>query len=169
MLPTLHEVTEFFLTAMAAGYATKGVKKVKIEAFPGSKAIPFEQGDFRLLDMWFVAPGSDHSTGMTTIWYKGNPVWVMHYGGWYDPRVIPFLKRCLYKAYVRDRTFRGGRGWGPMVGRIGNRRVMYDNHMTLDAADGLFAGRETITSPSRAKSYGYHWYSGGPLAELASI
>lgn len=41
MQPDLREVEAAFFAAMRAGWAQKGIQKIKVPEFPGSKAIPF--------------------------------------------------------------------------------------------------------------------------------
>jgi len=65
-------------------------------------------------------------------------VWLMNYGGYYEERVIKFLKAALYKAY-KDRQFFGGRG--PLVFSEGS--LAYVNQPRLNDFS-KFEGREEI-------------------------
>lgn len=141
---------------MAAGWA-QNVQKTAIAEMPGSKAIPFTWGDFRVLDCYLVTPHSDKSAGMTTIWHHDQPVWVMHYGGRYAKIAVPFLKQCLHRAYVEERRFYGGRG--PWFVR--DERFTYENRIARDSfAD--FEGEERVYDLNE-QLLGYHWYRGMSL------
>lgn len=108
-MPTIQEIKDFFFKAMVNGYANAGSQKIKMPDWPGHKAILFREGKFVLLDVWCTAPNSKVSSGTTTIWYGSIVVWVMHYGGWYEEWVTPFLKRALMRNY-EEGFFLGGRG-----------------------------------------------------------
>ncbi|MFA6554402.1 MAG: DUF5680 domain-containing protein [Candidatus Paceibacterota bacterium] len=145
-----------FLNAMAVGWA-QNVQEIEVSEFPGSKAIPFVFGDFRVLDIYLVTPSSNLSSGLTTIWYKEDPVWTMHYGGWYTNVAIPFLKSCLHRAYVTERRFYGGRG--PVFVR--GERFTYVNKIERnDFAN--FAGEEHVLDLNE-QCLGFHWYRGMSL------
>lgn len=95
-------------------------------------------------------------SGHTTMWYKGRPVWIMHYGGWYAEEAIPFLKQCLRQAYEFDRVFYGGRGPACVRGE----RFTYVNRYLGTFDD--FRGEESIFDLDGA-CRGYHWYHGMSL------
>src|SRR3989344_4922518 len=88
----------FFFDAMKQGWATP-VKKIPIPQLPGSKSISFRSGELSLLDYYFVTPGFNSSYGTTVIWVAEIPVWIMHYGGFYDKQAISLLKAALRNAY----------------------------------------------------------------------
>jgi hypothetical protein len=100
ILVGLEEIQKFFFKAMLNGYAASKSSGHKAE---------FREGNFRLLDCWCVNSGSLKSVGTTKIWFRGEPVWVMSYGGYYSKEVTPFLKRALHMAYESGK-FVGGRG-----------------------------------------------------------
>jgi len=152
----MQAVQNVFFEAMASGWA-KDVKKIRIPEFPGSKAIPFVLGDFSVLDCYLVSPYSDKSVGTTTIWYENQPIWIMHYGGWYVDVAIPFLKTCLHRAYIDERRFYGGRGPAFVRGEL----FTYVNRIERNHFDS-FAGEERIFDLNE-QCFGYHWYRGMSL------
>lgn len=156
-LPSNQEIQEVFFDAMAAGWALEKPDKVAIDEFPGMRSILFNKGDFRVLDNYFTTPHSNRSEGWTIIWYQLQPVWTMHYGGWYTEEAIPFLKSCLRQAYVEERRFYGGRG----PERIHNGYHSYTNHVE-EAHFSKFSGREEVRVHIH-HFLGYHWYRGGSL------
>lgn len=159
MKPDIRSVEDAFFAAMAAGWAQQKIEKIKVSDFPGSKAIPFVHGDFKVLDCYLVTPESDMSTGWTTIWHLGQPVWIMYYGGKYAKIAIPFLKQCLRRAYMDERRFYGGRG--PTFVR--DDRFTYVNRIERNDF-GNFAGEEQVFDLSE-QPLGYHWYRGMSLTE----
>lgn len=102
-------VEAFFFAAMQSGYAMEGVPKAKVPDMPGYKETRYRDDAWLLVDRWCVNPDSDKSVGTTTIWYQNDPVWVMHYGGYYPQAYIPFLKMVLFRQYSWT-CFNGGRG-----------------------------------------------------------
>lgn len=159
MKPSLNQIQFVFLEAMAHGWA-QGVQEIEIQEFPGTKAIPFVSGEFRVLDCYTVTPNSRNSSGTTTIWYQNQPVWIMHYGGWYAKSAIPFLKTCLHRAYVEERLFYGGRG--PTWVRY-KQQMVYLNNIARPAFED-FEGEERIND-IRTNCLGYHWYRGMSLLD----
>src|SRR3989344_1895712 len=137
------KIIEFFFEAMRNGWAMP-VPKTPIPGLPGAKSIPFRIGEYSLLDYYFVAPGSKSSYGTTVIWVVEKPVWVMHYGGWYDERAIPFLKRALMRNY-EERIFLGGRGPQQLEGA--GHTLQYVNHVEQDGF-ASFKGYEYMISTS---------------------
>ncbi len=159
------QIEIFFFEAMMQGWAMP-VPKTPISGLPGSKSIPFRLGEYSLLDYYFVAPGSKSSYGTTVIWVAERPVWVMHYGGWYDERAIPFLKRALMCNY-RDDVFLGGRGPERLEGE--GHTLQYLNKVEQNDF-GNFRGYEYIIATSdqsgvpAGQKLGEHYYFGGLLA-----
>ncbi len=149
-----------FLEAMCLGYAMDGISGRPVEnstiiELPGSKAITTNLGDWKVVDFYFKNPGSEKSAGETMIWHKNVPVWMMIYGGSYPKIVIPFLKKCLGRAYLEQR-FYGGRGPEFME----EEPFTYVNrfHGTFTS----FKGEERIYDKSGTR-FGYHWYQGMSL------
>ena len=156
MSDALEIVQYAFMEAMRAGYA-KSEPRDTIDDFPCSKVFSFDMGMYRVIDFYLANPDSDKSTGQTTVWLKGAPVWTMHYGGRYAKIAIPFLKECLTRAYVRERIFYGGRG--PLFVR--GERFTYVNRVARSSfAD--FEGEEHIFDLSENR-VGNHWYRGMSL------
>lgn len=108
MTTSVDQIPSVFFAAMKNGYVG-GASQSTICELPGSKVIRFMWNDFEVVDCYFVIPNSDYSFGATTIYYKGNAVWVMQYRGQYPKDVIPFLKRSLRQTYEKS-EFVGGRG-----------------------------------------------------------
>jgi hypothetical protein len=156
MLAELRGIEHAFFEAMANGYA-QNVQKTVIAELPGSKVIPFELGDYKVVDFYFTTPHSDKSVGQTVIWHQDVPVWTMHYGGRYAKSAIPFLKECLHRAYVQERRFYGGRG--PYFVR-GDRFTYVNQVQQSSFAD--FEGDEQVFDLSE-QALGHHWYRGMSL------
>jgi hypothetical protein len=158
------QVKAFFFEAMRRGWAAP-VPKAPILGLPGSKSIPFRLGEYSLLDYYFVTPGLKSSYGTTVIWAAERPVWVMHYGGWYEEGVIPFLKRALMRNY-KDNVFLGGRGPEQFEGE--DHTLQYLNNVELNFFCN-FRGHEYIISTSDQSGavpgslMGEHLYFGGLL------
>ena len=144
---------------MAQGYVLDNVPKSTIRELPESKVIPYELGDFKVLDCYYTATDSNKSTGQTIMWFRDKPVWIMCYGGEYADIAIPFLKQCLHRAYVQERRFYGGRG--PHFVR--GDRFTYTNDIRQEFIDG-FEGEERIFDLSE-QPLGYHWYRGMSLLQ----
>ena len=155
----LDSIQDIFFDAKAHGWTCiteQAVKKIEMPQFPGSKVILYEHGPFRVLD-WYMA-NLNSSTGITTIGFRGRPVWVMHYGGWYEKEAIPFLKNCLRQAYS-DRRFYGGRG--PVF--VQDSQFTYVNQIERKKFSD-FAGQESIFGLNAVR-LGCHWYRGMSLLE----
>lgn len=151
----LESIQNKFFDAMAHGWACNAdAKKIEVPQFPGSKGILYEHGQFRVLD--FYMTHFNFSTGTTIIWFRGKPLWVMHYGGRYEKEAIPFLKSCLHRAYS-ERRFYGGRG--PYF--MKNDRFTYVNRIEHNNFRE-FAGEERVFN-SDEQCLGYHWYRGMSL------
>lgn len=159
MRPEIQGILNAFLEAMATGWI-QPVEKGTIRDLPSLKTISFRCGDYQVLDGYYVAPDSDKSTGMTTIWHNDLPVWAMHYGGEYAEIAIPFLKECLRQAYVEEHRFYGGRG--PVFVR-GERFTYVNTILREDITD--FEGREVIYDLN-GQPLGQHWYRGMSLITL---
>ena len=145
------EVMRVFFMAMQQGYAGSA-SKGKIADMPGSKTIPFESGDFKLLDCYFV--NGHYSAGQTIIWDKDVPVWMMSYQGWYVKDAIPFLKQALGETYSKN-EFLGGRG--PNCFRSGE--MIYINTVEPPNDFRHFRGREEVFG-RHDLSIGWHEYQG---------
>ena len=161
----LSQVEALFFTAMQAGYAVEGAKKVKIVDRPGYKEIRFQDGDFLLIDGWWINKDSDKSAGTTTICHQGNPVWFMSYGGYYPESAIPFLKGALGHQYCCEKVFIGGRGPARcLVSDLplsDGPDLIYVNECQGDF--GHFSGKERILAPQPLAGevlVGYHEYWG---------
>jgi len=151
--PQEYQIPRVFFTAMRDRYA-KGIKKGTIIDLPRSKTIPFELGDFRVVDCYFTSPDSEYSFGQTIIWHKEVPVWTMSYQGWYLKSAISFLKRVLFKAYT-DEKFFGGRG--PRFYREGG--MTYINNIKPPNDWRHFHGHEKIFDRN-GNNLGWHEYQG---------
>jgi hypothetical protein len=154
---TLAGAKDAFFKAMAAGWAGEVTQKTTIPEFPGSKIIIFECDGYKVVDAYLSNPDSHKSNGSTTIWYKGVPVWVMTYQGYYDKVALPFLKECLLQAYVTERKFYGGRGPGLVRGE----GFTYTNQIAPTAFTN-FEGEEHVFD-LKGRPRGYHSYRGMSL------
>ncbi|MCX6716444.1 MAG: hypothetical protein NTV72_00785 [Candidatus Taylorbacteria bacterium] len=165
-----------FFAAMLHGYASSDgeVKEVaglfhrfsKITVFNGDEH-GFE--GFKVIDLWEATPFCDFSFGTTRVIYKGTPVWIMQYQGYYEKDVIPFLKLALATSYSKS-EFTGGRG--PMFFEVGENDspyfgLRYVNHFqTVGQVQDWkkFDGEEEILRKSSTGGpvvrAGYHKYSG---------
>ena len=152
----LRSIEHVFFEAMARGYV-QNIHPTTLTELPGAKVIPFELGDYKVIDLYFTTPHSDKSSGQTIIFYRSTPVWTMHYGGGYSKIAIPFLKECLHRAYVKERRFYGGRG--PHFVR--NERFTYVNQVQSDSF-AKFEGEEYVFDLSE-QPLGDHWYRGMSL------
>lgn len=170
----IRNIQDFFLEAMMFGWASESMKE-SIPQLPGVKAIPYRRDNLYLLDYYFSNRGSNLSYGTTTIWLaeridqfrlSKKPVWVMHYGGWYDERAIPFLKRALMRNY-REKIFTGGRGPERLEGE--DHTLQYLNRVKNRSNFLSFEGTEQIITTSEqwglpvGQKVGEHHYFGGIL------
>ena len=150
-------IQTFFFKAMLEGYAAGGSKKLPVVGMPGYKEVRLSDGNFLLVDCWCTNSDTQKSAGTTTIWVDMVPVWVMHYGGFYDKSVTPFLKRALYKNYKTQKFF-GGRG--PLT--YDERPITYVNQPRFEKFD-KFEGREEVFDSVRLITLGFHEYWGMSL------
>lgn len=150
--PTPAEVQEVFFTAMRAGYAA-GAEKTTMAQFPGSKIISYVDGLWLVRDTWFAGKRG-HSSGMTTIFYDGHPVWNMAYQGQYSEEAISTLKAALAENY-RGKIWLGGRG----PATFSRDGFVYSNMTSPDALFTGFRGSEQIAS-IRGGVVGYHIFHG---------
>ncbi|HUD03169.1 MAG TPA: DUF5680 domain-containing protein [Candidatus Paceibacterota bacterium] len=152
--PTSDEVQQVFFAAMRAGYAGDAPEKTTISELPGSKVITYQDGPWLVRDVYFIHSESDSSSGMTLIYYNGQPAWTMQYQGWYVKEVIPFLKRALAVKYRVGNWF-GGRGPASYTEyNFTYRNVVKRNSFTR------FLGHEDICEKSTGRMLGYHTYQG---------
>ena len=157
------EIEQVFFEAMVDGWA-RGAKKTTISEFPGSKAIVWKKGLWRVVDCYVVGPlvegtiaplatPGNKSAGSTMIWHSNIPVWMMSYGGYYAEAVIALLKRVLLAAY-EERKFFGCRGGPPYI----SGPLTYTNEFQGDFS--RFSGREKISDHWSATLMGWHEYWG---------
>jgi len=150
------QLKEFFFTAMLGGYAGNS-ESSEIPGMPGYKAIRYEEGELLLVDAYCTTPRSIRSSGTTTIFLSGNPIWWMTYYGEYEKVAIPFLKKVLSETY-KNRSFCGGRG---PSGFLYEGDFKYHNTLKRnDFAD--FAGAESICDRDN-NPLGWHKFHGFSL------
>lgn len=150
----------FFFRAMQRGWVAGG-NYVDEMPFPGFKTFPYTEGGWYLTDIYHTTPNSIRSTGMTTIFWRHVPVWVMHYGGGYDELAIPTLKEALHWNYSQDK-FVGGRGPLHFV----HGKYTYVNDPRGSGGDfEYFEGSEFIDDTELHERVGSHWYRGQWLVE----
>lgn len=105
----LKELANFIVEANGKTWAVDGAE-VEPER-PGYKELQYENGDWRLRDSY---TGYFRAPGMTTVYYKETPAWVMQYGGHgqtegYEDRAdetFSFLRKAL-KLVTPELPFRG--------------------------------------------------------------
>lgn len=152
----------FYLEAMRHGWAA-GAEKAFILGLPGAKTIPYkfkeEERGLYLLDWYFAPPDSANgaSAGTTIIYYRGVPVWAMHYGGKYAKEEIPFLKLALTKAYELP-IFCGGRGLPVFYQDY--KKLLYINQPEKSSSFTAFQGEEMIFNLTTGVKIGWHTYWG---------
>ncbi len=127
------EIVDFFFEGMLRGWVVDGPEN-DVFGLPGYREYIHcsSDGRLRLIDMFCVRPGSDRSSGSTTIWLEDKVVWVMQYGGWHLEEAIPFLKEVLKKSYG-EKFFCAGRGQKRYVGSD----FCYSNNLVA-GSDGTF-------------------------------
>ena len=155
-------IKEAFFHAMMNGYAADAPKST-IAGLPGSKAIVISYGEYTVTDFYHVAENSEKGFGTTMIQTRGGqPVWCMHYEGWYEKKVVPFVKRALIRNYAIQ-TFTGGRG--PFV-YSEDDVLLYTN--TPNFSSFLhFQGREKVTlRGDEGTIFGWHEYHGMYLGKI---
>lgn len=155
--PNDQEIVEFFCQAMTEGWAGN-CPKVTITDLPGSKVITFEDEDLKLVDLYFVGLDSLKSSGTTIIWYQNQPIWIMHYGGIYPKRVIPFVKRALLANYEHGR-FVGGRGPRLYDDSI-DPDYLYINQIREGDASSFSGREEVLDRKTKGGMFGFHEYWG---------
>jgi hypothetical protein len=153
----LEKIRKFFFQAMLHGWASGG-SKFQIPSLPGFKAIEYTNGTLRLLDVWSKTPESNKSSGMTTIFFENNPVWIMHYGGLYEKKASRLVKVALAEAYQKSEFF-GGRG--PMCVFSDVHKFFYFNAVAINDFE-RFKGREEVIDYDR-QVLGWHDYWGMSL------
>lgn len=153
------QILPVFFRAMMKGYASEGSEKETIPELPGSKTTEYTEGDFRVVDCYFVAPISKQSFGTTIVWYDDEAVWMMQYAGKYVKEAIPFLKWALMETYAKQK-FVGGRG-APVTKKEDGIIFTYSNYTEAPNWRN-FRGREEIMyyRGSSSKILGSHRYSG---------
>ena len=105
----LDKVQEFFFKAMIQGWAS-GAPAVSFPELPGFEGYTFNPPGQGLLSLRDCFTGAGEKFfGTTTIWREKNPIWMMHYQGWYKKGAEPLLRRALLEAYSKG-IFLGGRG-----------------------------------------------------------
>lgn len=151
------EAQAFFFEAMLRGYADEAQKPIPVPGKPGFKQFIYRKGDWRIVDEWATNPDSDVSFGTTTIWYKGQVVWMMQYFGKYGEGAIPLLKEALKAAYIQ-KVWYGGRG--PFEYKSGS--LSYTNN-TWAGTFEFFQGKEYISDLDQNRRLGWHEYHGMAL------
>ena len=156
-------ILRFFFEAMRHGYAS-GNPPSQSTTETYSEEFVYERNDFKLRDRWLSIPGSIRSSGETTIWHKGVPVWYMSYYGHYSPIAIPALKHALNEMYVVRGEFLGGRGPRFFEHEDG---LMYLNNPSERSSFDWFLGTEEIVQRQNKNPFmkhGRHDYMGGRLS-----
>ena len=153
---TLRGIEVAFLDGMAARNNPK-VKKPRPPAQPGARTSRIPAGEYTLEYAYFMPDGSYETPGMVFMYHQDRPnvpVFWMFFAGRYEPEVVPFLRKCLDRAYEK-REFLCGRGPELVVGE----KYVYVNSMIKNTISD-FECRESIFGVD-GKSYGRHRCSGG--------
>jgi hypothetical protein len=170
----LKEAKKAFFEALLAGYAGDGSGVKKEKTPDGYNTLVWEKGPFRVVDRYCVTKTSNKSAGTTTIFFECQPIWWMSYGGWYEEKAIPTLRKALAEAY-RLRRFIGGRGVTHTHGfasKNDGRMYKYTNHPDKKRRffHGQFEGVEYIWQHVKGRGYfrqpklvGCHRYFGTAL------
>lgn len=162
----VESIQDFFFEAMRKGWASGAKAEAFFSPLQGSKSYQYKNTNgFYLIDYFLVAPGSKHSYGTTVIYLELKPIWVMHYGGWYEKGVMPFLRRVLMRNYSEN-VFMGGRGSEILEGE--DHTLVYTNQVQQNGFSS-FKGHEWIEATSlhsgvpAGTKLGEHHYFGGVL------
>ncbi len=147
----------FFLSSMAGGWAANGPTSL-VPGKPGCMQYVCGEGDWFLIDEWCVNPDTGQSAGMTTVWFRGKPVWNMVYGGYYPESVVPVVRRALLAAY-REGLFNGGRG----VARFEWNSMVYLNSAQSRCFHDFHGREEVYSQDTSGKCLGWLWYMGKSL------
>ncbi len=105
----LSELSHFIVEANLNTWAASGIE-VEPQR-PGYKELEYQNGLWRLRDSY---TGYFRAPGMTTVYYKGSPVWAMQYGGHgqieghedHAKQTFHFLRAAL-KRVTPELPFRG--------------------------------------------------------------
>lgn len=158
----IERIRTFFLESKSRGWVASAPKMI-IPGSPMSKGFSFYSVDLSFFDEYYTLPGSNLSFGTTTICVAGRPVWTMHYNGWYEKWVIPFLKRALLKNYDNN-IFLGGRGPERLEGE--DHTLQYLNKVEQNDFDNFWGCERTISTSDQSgapagQKLGEYRYFGG--------
>jgi hypothetical protein len=160
----LTKAMKIFFRALLDGYIGNRRNVRKDHRPNGEKIITWisPDGVWKVVDRYTTTRGSKCSAGFTTIFFRGEAVWWMSYGGWYEKNTIPFLKKCLARAYGL-KIWNGGRGCRFFTDP-GHPGIIYSNTTRPMENDfGHFQGEEKITVEKDSKILGYHKFMGMSL------
>lgn len=151
---TQQDLIQFFCRAMLVGYAG-GNEPTPDTTEPGIgwKYHDYYEGKLALRDKWLARPGSDFSTGYTTIYLESVPVWYTSYSGWYRASAIAFLRAAMTQNYEQG-VFLGGRGPDMFT----QHPLAYRNSSRGEFSD--FHGIESVWNIETQCLLGKHWYRG---------
>ena len=155
----LEQAKKHFFAAMLSGWAAgvegKPAPDLPISRYKKREEIVYEKDGFRVVDR-YDTPRAGESSGTTTIWFLDEPVWVMHYDGFYRKKDIPVIKSALMLTYKKN-EFLGGRGPAYFTAPFGH--LVYRNSyvgvfLVFSGAELFYDGSELV---------GHHTYWGGSL------
>lgn len=180
------DVEKFFYVAMQKGWVSG--KKPHAMLVPGYRGFEYVRTPYKLVDMWVKMPGSNNSSGVTTIYFdtvngassppiqsssvlnerkkksKYTVLWAMHYGGFYTPEASAVVQHILRLAYEKPAYFSGCRGWK----RYEKDGLKYENHVfdslprrfvSREGNFKSFGGYEDVTN-EKGEFLGFHRYFG---------
>lgn len=150
----LEEAEQIFLRFMAQGWPS-GAEPLLLEDKTG---FLFKQGAFTFLDQWEVNESSGHSADTITIYYQGQLIWFMSYGGYYPKEASTLVKQALLEVYQRYQ-FVGGRG----PTHYASGHLEYFNQVDpMFQGFKCFSGRDRVIDRSQPSNpeIGWHKYMG---------
>jgi hypothetical protein len=155
MFGTIHDMFHAFFIGMLNGYTQTSIKFETVTKLPKSKLISGEVTGtgITITDCWQTTPLTRKSFGTTTLSCPEGIIWMMQYWGEYPDKVIPFLRKALYKSYS-EHKFIGGRG--PHYFTDG--KYIYINIPSSNDFDNFEGGEHILDEEGNV--LGWHKYHG---------
>lgn len=147
----LEVAKQHFFLAMLRGWIEGNIKEMPGKKLGHREAL-YQEGDFRIVD--HHCSDSPVSSGTTTIYHHGLPIWLMTYMGKYLQEDIPPLKHILRAVYERG-EFIGGRG--PRVCPLHPCFGTYENQVREGSCFSNFTGKEHISDSHGIRGHHEYW------------
>ena len=151
--------SEVFCKGMALGWVKDGNTVQSFEV-PGMKYYLYEEGRFKLIDMW--GGHVPHACGTTYLYYDESLFWAMQYSGQYPKEATELVKEALLKNYSNG-IFLGGRGPAVLI-----KEDLHYANVPHKPGGGImdfknFSGQDSVIRKKRGSDIpqGQHDYSGG--------